>query len=156
LALHEASRDAGTVDGEYTAENVVREAEIGQSLAGDDAVRDLASHYFPDNVTPLHLASRHGRVEVVCFLLKLGVDVAAQDKFRSIPLHYVSNDGQVDIVRILIDRGADVKAKNANGQTPLHDASLNGHAEVVCMLIEHGADVTAQNQNESSSLHEAL
>src|SRR6266403_1367462 len=118
--------------------------------------QEMYSHYFSNNVTPLQLASRHGHVEVVCCLLKLGVDVAAQDKFGSIPLHYASNDGQVEIVRILIDRGADVKAKNANGQTPLHDASLNGHAEVVCMLIEHGADVTAQNQNESSPLHEAL
>ena len=118
--------------------------------------QDVYSHYFSNNVTPLHLASRHGHVEVVCFLLKLGVDVAAQDKFGSIPLHYASNDGQVEIVRILIDRGADVKAVNANGRTPLHDASLNGHVEVVYMLIEHGADVTAQNQNESSPLHEAL
>ncbi len=45
LALHEASRDAGTVDGGYAAENVVRESEIGQSLAGDDAVRDLAAFF---------------------------------------------------------------------------------------------------------------
>src|SRR6266478_4866925 len=115
--------------------------------------QDVHSHYFPDNVTPLHLASRHGRVEVVCFLIEHGADVTAQNQNESSPLHEALRSGKVEVARILIERGADVTAREVGGVTPLHRASRQGQLEIARVLIERGADIAARTDYGQTPLH---
>ena len=115
--------------------------------------QNVRSRGFSDNVTPLHLASEKGQVEVARMLIERGADEAAQNEYGDIPLHLASRKGEVEVVRMLIERGADVAAQNKDGDTPLHLASQNGEVDVVCMLIEHGADVAAHTKDGETPLH---
>jgi ankyrin repeat protein len=78
------------------------------------------------NNTPLHLASQHGHIDIVEYLVNKGANVDSKDRsivmflssdilFHGItPLHYASEHGHIDIVEYLVNKGANVEAK-ANG-----------------------------------------
>ena len=118
--------------------------------------QDVRSRGFAENATPLHLASREGRLEVACMLIEHGADMEAQDKHGETPLHLALRNGQLKVAGTLIERGADVTAKDKRGETPLHLASRKGQPEVAVMLIERGADVKAKNEDGKTPLHFAL
>jgi len=117
--------------------------------------QNVHSRGFADGLTPLHLASREGYVEVASILIEHGADVMAQDKHRSTPLHHASEWGSVVVAHFLVEHGADVTAPDGKGSTPLHKASKMGRAEVARFLLEHGADVMAQYTYGSTPLNEA-
>eukprot|EP00899_Mesostigma_viride_P007926 jgi/Mesvir1/17134/Mv07564-RA.1 len=95
--------------------------------------------------TPLHKASREGRLDIVRQLVASGASVNATDWYGSSPLHEASRNGRLDVVQQLIASGADMKAKDNDGWTPLHYTSRDGHLDVVRHLIASGADVNAKN-----------
>jgi ankyrin repeat protein len=112
-----------------------------------------ASQFFVDEnknrETPLHLASRQGKVEVAHMLIERGADVEAQNKDGETPLHLASQRGQVEVAPILIAHGANLAAQNKDGETPLHLASRQDK----CMLIEYSADLKARNMGGNTALH---
>ena len=76
-------------------------------------------------LTPLHLASAHGHVEVVKRLIQAGGEVNqkcksgwTQDEDGSTPLHEASRNGHVDVITALLSAGADKTIKNEDGSTP--------------------------------------
>jgi hypothetical protein len=85
--------------------------------------QDVHSRGLTDNVTPLHLASRNGHVEVAWFLLQHGADSTAKNKGGETPLHLAALRGQAEVAFMLIRHGADVTVQNNVGETPLHLAS---------------------------------
>ena len=117
--------------------------------------QDVCSGDSPDNMTPLHVASRNGHVKAACKLIEFGANLTAQDKDGNTPLHLVSKEGEVDVARMLIERGAVLTAQDNYGNTPLHLASDSPFwlrrpqisAEVSQMLLVHGADVNARNED---------
>lgn len=62
--------------------------------------------------TPLHLASRWGRVEATHMLLERGASVNVQDEDGLTPLHPASFRGHAEVVRMLLEHGADASAHN--------------------------------------------
>ena len=112
--------------------------------------------------TPLHLASQRGHSSIVAFLLKLGVDVDAQDHDAMTPLLLAPQEAFSDhhedlritkTAQVLLEQGASVHMRNRKGQTPLHLASQHGHSSIVALLLKSGADVDAQdNYNETPLL----
>ena len=98
-------------------------------------------------LTPLHLASREGHIEVARFLVECGADARAQDCDLSTPLHLASQQGHLEVVRFLIEHGADVRAHDHCWSTPLHRASELGHLEVARFLVECGADTRTEDNN---------
>ncbi len=117
--------------------------------------QDVHSQDVDGKLTPLHLASGEGHVEVARVLVQHSADARALDNNGSTPLHYVSRNGNVDLARFLIDHGADATAQDKNGSTPLHRASRSGNVDLVRFLIEHGADATAQGKSGLTPLHRA-
>jgi ankyrin repeat protein len=127
---------------------------IVNSLATEHP-EDLRSQDVIDKSTPLHLASREGRLEAARILVEHGADVSAQDEYRSTPLHWASRWDQVEISRLLIEHGADVAAQDNDQWTPLHEASRWGKMEAARLLVEFGADVKAQDKRGFTPLHHA-
>ena len=101
---------------------------------------NLNARGFFDDVTPLHLASRDGHLEVARVLLEQGADVNAKDISKWTPLRHALDKGHVETARVLIENGAYFGAQGVDDWMPLHWASRHGQAELVHVLLEHGAD----------------
>ena len=112
-------------------------------------------------ITPLHLASYYGRIEIVRMLLNHGATVDAKDELGQTPLHLVleGNRGGRDglgIVRLLLQHGADVNAQDSDHDTPLHLASNHGKLAIGRVLLIHGANADAVNLRGWTPLHMLL
>ena len=59
-------------------------------------------------VTPLHVASLKGHLEVVKYLIKHGADIHAKDKFDKMPFHNACSKGHVEVAEYLISCGTDI------------------------------------------------
>jgi hypothetical protein len=70
------------------------------------------------SMTPLHQASRNGRLGAVEFLLARGADVNRIDKadIKASALHHAIPTGQIDIVRVLCQNGADLRHVGMGGE----------------------------------------
>jgi len=91
--------------------------------------------------TPLHVASKNGRLEIARILLENGADVNYQgDRCRS-PLNIASRCGYADFVRLLLNHGADLNASDERGQAALHKAAFTGQNLIVKLLLGRGANV---------------
>ena len=78
--------------------------------------------------TPLLVASRAGRAEVVAALLAGGAMVNLADSVGNTPLIVAGN---AETAKVLIEAKAAVVAKNKAGSTALHTAAKQGRLEVV-------------------------
>ena len=119
--------------------------------------RDLAEHLIaghPEHVsakggslgTPMHVAVRHERANILSLLLEHGVGVDELHA-RLTPLHRALLLGKLEAVQFLLDRGADISAcaRLVTDWTPLHFAVSVGDIQIVRVLLEHGADVNARD-----------
>lgn len=73
--------------------------------------------------TPLHIAARSGRLDIVQKLLRCGVSVTAKTKDGSRPLHYAAAFGQTHVLEALVHAGCEIDAKDDAQNTPLHLAA---------------------------------
>ena len=99
-----------------------------------------------DNCTPLMVASSHGAVDQVTFLIKYGANVHLQDKNGDTALHHASRkmSNSLEIVCALTVAGASQMCNN-QGLTPLLVASNIGNNAVVEELIKK-PDVTKEQR----------
>ena len=118
--------------------------------------RDVQSHVFISNDTPLHLALKMGHVDVARVLLEHGAEVTSQNCLGVTPLHLASERGLVELADLLIERGADLSAERVGEfSTPLLVATQSEQVEVVSLLIKRGADVSMGNSDGWTPLHVA-
>ena len=73
--------------------------------------QELGKPSHGDGYTPLQTAARHGRDEVVAFLIKKGADVNAADGYGYTPLHLAAEGGHLSVVKRLVRAGAKIQAK---------------------------------------------
>ena len=138
-ALHQVS------SGLYESrEDGVRVAELLLAHGTEVDTRSNLNHW-----TPLHVASQHGKIEIVRLLLDRGATVNAEAKHGEKPLHFVlyrkhnSQEEGVRIAQLLLERGADVNTRRNDHLTPLHLATEFGNLEIVRLLLDYGADPEA-------------
>uniref|UniRef100_A0A8B9FV63 Uncharacterized protein n=1 Tax=Amazona collaria TaxID=241587 RepID=A0A8B9FV63_9PSIT len=95
--------------------------------------------------TPLHIASRLGKTEIVQLLLQHMAHPDAATTNGYTPLHISAREGQVDVASVLLEAGAShsmsTKVRQNQGVTPLHLASQEGHTDMVTLLLEKGSNI---------------
>uniref|UniRef100_A0A915JQD6 asparaginase n=1 Tax=Romanomermis culicivorax TaxID=13658 RepID=A0A915JQD6_ROMCU len=90
--------------------------------------------------TALHIASAHGRIEVVQYLLSEGVSVHARDDNDATPLTEAVESCHLEIIKLLRKAGAHLKMNPVVLGTELCKyAATNGLQEVCQFLLQNGA-----------------
>ena len=83
----------------------------------------------------MHLAARHGYVEVVKVLLEEGAKLTLSDEEGRTPLHIASKYSQPIVLSLLLDAGADCNVADKYHATALAIAWERGNHEVVRILL---------------------
>jgi len=103
--------------------------------------------------TGMHYASRHGKIEVVRYLLDAKAKVHCRNDFRYTPLLCATSNGQIVLAKYLIDLKADVNDRNSLGLTPLHYAASCNYIEFARYLIGAKASLNALSVEGEYPLH---
>jgi ankyrin repeat protein len=113
-----------------------------------------------DNVTPLHLASYYGGVEIARVLLDCGAAANSKGNQGRTPLHSVaegrylySQDDGICVAQLLLGCGADVNAPDEDNKTPLHLASYYKKVEVARALLDGNAATNSKDNQGRTPLH---
>ncbi|WP_230459823.1 ankyrin repeat domain-containing protein, partial [Sansalvadorimonas verongulae] len=94
-----------------------------------------------------------GHIKAVLRLIKLGVNVIAQDDHGATPLHIAARAGHTQAVISLIEHGAVLEAKDSKGMTPLGNAVLMGRTETALALVKNRANVETLDLISSAKLN---
>jgi len=117
--------------------------EIANLLAVKEA--ELNSNY--KGWTSLHRAAFYSNIEIVDFLLEMGLSIDVKDHLGQTPIHWPANYGRLIMVNHLILKGADVnvvaKGGAFSGQTPL-DAAIKDDQSAVAELLRKNGGKTAE------------
>ncbi|XP_067653298.1 putative ankyrin repeat protein RF_0381 [Haliotis asinina] len=106
--------------------------------------------------TPVILASRKGRKEVVHLLLSEGADVSLVTKRGDNFFHAACLGGYVEMVKyVLTLDDVDINSRGCNEKTPVMMAAENGHKDVVEVLVNEGANKSLVDTNGNNILHAA-
>ena len=104
-------------------------------------------------VTPLILAARDGRVDLIPVLVKQGADPNQRAGVNGwTPLMHAVHKNQKGSISALLDAGADVNGRGADGSTALMMAAGYGYTDMVNLLLDRGADPHAQMSDGSNAL----
>ena len=108
-------------------------------------------------MTLLQVASRHGHLEIVKFLIDNGAAVNAVEMDNRSALHFATIRGHLSIVRFLLENNADVNLRKRLGLTPLHVvAQYSKQTDFVRVLLDHGADIEAPDDRGDTPLDWAI
>jgi uncharacterized protein len=107
------------------------------------AARALAERnpQYLQQASPMLVAARAGRADVVSLLLDLGMDVDVEDATRLRGLHNAAMSGALDVARLLIANGADVDRPTLQYGGPLGFAAHFRQREMAALLAPLSMDV---------------
>ena len=104
--------------------------------------------------TVLTHAVKHGKMNVVEYLLKQGADPSITDQSNNLPLHHAADKRHLEIAKMLIEKKADtINVKGYVGATPLCVASSAGNLDMFQFLLNKGADANILDDNGYLPLH---
>lgn len=111
-----------------------------------------------DGARPLHLAAKHGHIEVVQTLLLMdGVEAQARDSSGADPLHLAAGGGYVPMVEFLVlHAGVVSRSKDNRGGRPLHIAAASGHVAVTEILLKFNEEERRGEASFGGLSHEKL
>ncbi len=142
--------------------------ELIRAIKNNDIaqVQDSLSSLFADvnakdetEATPLHIAVKQGRTEIVKTLLAApDIDINAKDAAEETPLHIAVKHNHAEIIKVLLAApGIDVNAKSEAKAPPLHMAVKQGKTEIVkALLATPGINVNEKDAAKETPLHIAV
>lgn len=96
-----------------------------------------------DGLTPLHWSSRKGFLDVVEFLVELGVDIFKLIKYNKL----------FHVWKYYIWLFKYINKQANSGYTALYEAALQHHYEIVSFLLSSNANINLQDAHGRSVLH---
>ena len=103
-------------------------------LRKNDTAKVLGSVEQTSKRSPLHLATKHGHLHLVEFLLNKGANIEARDKLLKTSLHYACENGHLLVVKMLLDNNADPFEKDNCGRSTLHYAIYSGNRDMIDLI----------------------
>jgi len=111
----------------------------------------------PFFTTPLHVAVRHGHLDMAKNLITNGARVNVYNEEGLTPLHNAILSGDIDVVEYLLDNGAFLNTPEKNqGSTEVQMAVAMGYGDIVDLLIERGASLDMGDNCGKTPLDYAL
>ena len=99
--------------------------------------------------TWLHVATAHGHLEIIEYLINTGIDVNAQGgTFLTNVLERAATKGYLDIAEYLINRNVEIDTSEPD-RNPLFAAIYDGHFEIVKLLVENNIDISIKYSGEN-------
>jgi hypothetical protein len=83
-------------------------------------------------------AALREQIEVVKYLVGIGVDINHEDRDGCSALHFLAQDGSVDMIKFMVENGAEVNKTCRGSETPLKWASYGDNAAVMDYLVSVG------------------
>ena len=109
-----------------------------------------------NGATPLHVAAKTGKPEMVELLMLKGADKDAMGDNNWTPLYTAARFGNATAALALLAGGADVGIRCGGLKKSVVDvAAGEGHVDIMRAAIEHGADVNAATTSLTTALHSA-
>ncbi|XP_047127741.1 putative ankyrin repeat protein RF_0381 [Hydra vulgaris] len=102
-----------------------------------------------EGCTPLHLASKFNKVNIIIYLLDNGSEINEKSKKeKNTALLIAAKYNMTDAANYLCERGANVNLKNSRGLTALHFAARKGNEVLCTALMNYGCDVNSADDGE--------
>ena len=137
-------------DGRVPAHLAIKEnhLECLKILYSNNANFDIRSY---KNSTILSYAVGEGKLEIVKYLLKIGMSKYINDKVQP-PLSLAVHWKYINIIELLIENNADINLKDGLGNTPLIDTIINGNYQITKILLKHKANPYIKSKNGQNSV----
>ena len=113
--------------------------------------RDINRRNGKTGRTPLHLAAKLGRGQIVLLLLEAGADDELCDSLGCSALHHAAANCHVDVIEALIDVGADVSitaGEQCHKWQPVMFAASKGHTDAVGALLSVDSNIAMAKDSE--------
>ncbi|WP_371367081.1 hypothetical protein SRRS_11870 [Sporomusa rhizae] len=106
--------------------------------------------------TWLHIAAKRGKLNIVKYLIKSGMDVNRRGGISdSYAINQAITYGHIEIVKYLLSCGAEMDVSDPV-RNPLFDAITDGHVDIVKLLIDTGIDIYVKYDNGRDALAYAI
>ncbi len=138
----------------WGTDDLIQLAEEGDLAAIKQAISTGADivKTGPAGILPLHAAARHGKSEVVQFLLEAGTPIDARDEDGWTPLLFATSEGHLEVFKILQAEGADLNAVDNNGFTALLMAASNENLDMMRYLLDvEEVDLSARDNEDRTA-----
>jgi cytochrome c len=158
----------GLLAGSTSAEMIhlmARKGDVDAVMAeinkGVDVDLPSTRHTTEAGVSPLFVAAKFGRVDVVVALIEAGANIHTIYKDLSYPyaygtpLHVAAGSGQAQVVEVLLEAGADPNVFDHTIGPPLHLALSRNHLEAAEVLVRAGASERVTQPPISGKLADA-
>ncbi|KAJ8973366.1 hypothetical protein NQ317_018843 [Molorchus minor] len=138
-------------------ENCQNEQEFDYDLPNTSTQTININTCDDDGYTPLHVAAKFGRTDILRLLLDCGALPNVQTyKSLYVPLHLACTYQRIPIVKELVNCGdCKIDAQDSKGNTPLFYACAKNDVKIVEILLSNGADCNKRNYSGRSALQES-
>ncbi|MCX8065158.1 MAG: ankyrin repeat domain-containing protein [Candidatus Hydrogenedentes bacterium] len=103
--------------------------------------------------TPLHIAVRNNREDIVKYFVDNGADINAKDSSGASPLSIALEVDNLALAKYIVEKGGDVNVELNDGRKLPHLAGSSKSPEAMKWLISLGLDINVKDKYENLPIH---